>query len=410
MRTPIVQIGTVKIGGGHPVLIQSMTNTATEKVRETAKQCGELAKAGAEMVRVTVNTEKAAKSVPELKKRLADLGHSSLPIIGDFHFNGHELLTKYPECAEALDKYRINPGNVGYGKMGAENFATMIQIAREYEKPVRIGVNWGSLDRELISKLMNANAAKAEPKLDREMMIEAMTESAILSALEAEKLGLPRNKIVLSVKMSQVPDMIAAYEQLVAKMKKAERLYALHLGLTEAGSGIQGITASAIALGILLKQGIGDTIRVSITPEPGASRTEEIEVCRAILQSLELRHFQPMVTSCPGCGRTESSAFQTLAKEVNDFLKKKKPAWQKNGKNIEKLRVAVMGCVVNGPGEAAHADIGISLPGKGENSAQIFVKGKYWKTLRGGDISKEFLRILEKWIDENFDRNKDMEL
>ncbi|MBI5755200.1 flavodoxin-dependent (E)-4-hydroxy-3-methylbut-2-enyl-diphosphate synthase [Candidatus Peregrinibacteria bacterium] len=398
---PVVHIGTIKIGGNHPVAIQSMTNTNTEDAKSTAKQCVVLAASGAEMVRVTVNTEKAADTIPELKKRLGDLGHGNLPIIGDFHFNGHNLLTNHPKCAQELDKYRINPGNVGYGKMGSENFATMIQVAREYEKPVRIGVNWGSLDREMVSKRMNENAKKKQPKSDREMMVEIMTESALVSAVAAEKLGLPRNKIVLSVKMSQVPDMLSAYELLVEKMIKKSRLYALHLGLTEAGSGIQGIVASVSALSILLRQGIGDTIRVSLTPEPGISRSREVEVCKDLLQAMELRHFQPIVTSCPGCGRTDSDAFQKLAKKVNDFLKLKSPEWEKKSKNIEKLRIAVMGCVVNGPGEATHADIGISLPGRGEKSAQVFAKGKLIKTLRGRDISKQFLEILERWVEKN---------
>lgn len=398
--TPIVQIGNVKIGNGHPVAIQSMTNTVTCDAKSTAKQCEQLAKAGAEMVRVTVNTPSAALSIPELKKRLVDLGYSNLPIIGDFHFNGHELLTKYAKCAKALDKYRINPGNVGYGKMGSKNFSTMIRVACEYEKPVRIGVNWGSLDREMVSKYMNENAVKKRPKSDREMMVEIMTESALLSALAAEKIGMPRNKIVLSVKMSQVPDMVSAYELLVEKMVKENRIYALHLGLTEAGAGVAGIVASVSALAVLLRQGIGDTIRVSLTPEPKNPRSREVEVCKALLQAMELRHFHPIVTSCPGCGRTESDTFQTLAKKVNDFLKLKSPEWKKKGKNIEKLRIAVMGCVVNGPGEAMHADIGISLPGRGEHSAQIFAKGKLIQTMRGGNISKQFLEILERWIEQ----------
>lgn len=422
--TPVVKIREVKIGGNFPIVIQSMTNTDTSDVKKTAEQCMELADAGSEIVRVTVSDDAAAKAIPELRKRLNDEGYEKLPIVGDFHFNGHFLLKKYPKCAATLDKYRINPGNVGYGDKHDYNISSMIKVALKYDKPIRIGVNWGSLDRELLTDMMNKNARNKEkrqhtesikrngkknrhelynPKSDREVLIEAMVESALRSAELAENIGLPQNRIVLSVKMSMVPDVVQAYELLTKKMKKNRRLYAIHLGLTEAGSALKGAIYSAAALAILLKQGIGDTIRISLTPSPGHSRTEEVEVCKMLLQSLGLRYFKPTVTSCPGCGRSANDVFQKLAADVNEHIEQKMREWEKKYHGVNQINIAVMGCVVNGPGESMHADIGISLPGKGENPiAQVFQKGKYFMTLKGNNISSQFIQLLEKYIQIHF--------
>lgn len=400
LKIPEVKIGMVSIGGGNPIVIQSMTNTDTEDVKATVQQCVELAKAGSEMVRITVNTEKAAQQVPRIRNTLNKNGYEHVPLIGDFHFNGHTLLTHYPECAEALDKYRINPGNVGYGEKHEYNFATMIEIALKYRKPVRIGVNWGSLDRELLTELMNKNAKQRKPKADKEVLIEAMVESALRCAQYAEKIGLPQNRIVLSVKMSVVPDVVKAYELLAEKMKKHP--YALHLGLTEAGAGMKGAIASSAALAILLEKGIGDTIRISLTPSPKSPRTEEVEACKWFLQALGLHHFKPEVTSCPGCGRSANDFFQKLAEEVNEYITKKISTWNAKYKGVEHMKVAVMGCVVNGPGESMYADIGISLPGKGEAVAQVYKKGKYFCTLRGKNIAQEFIDLVEKYVQENY--------
>ncbi len=366
---PIVKIGKIEIGGGNPVAIQSMTDTDTADANATAAQCMELADAGSEMVRITVNNEAAAKAVPVIREILDSKGYEELPLIGDFHYNGHELLTDFPEMAKALDKYRINPGNSGDG------FEKMIAIAIENDKAVRIGLNWGSTDKDMV-------------------------QSVLESAAVAEKLGLPQNKIVLSAKMSDVQDLIATYKELSDKMGGR---YALHLGLTEAGSGMQGVVSSAAALAILLQQGIGDTIRISITPEPGQARTAEVIACKNLLQSMGLRHFAPKITSCPGCGRTESSYFKELAKEINDFVDDKMSDWKNDYPGVEKMKVAVMGCIVNGPGESRHADIAIHLPGKNEDKmAPVYMDGKYTKTLTGEDIGKQFMTILEDYVKSKY--------
>lgn len=380
-----VQIGNIAIGGGNPVAIQAMTDTDTADVATTVEQILELAAAGAEIVRVTVNNEYAAKAVPKIKEKLLAAGCMA-PLVGDFHYNGHILLAKFPECAQALDKYRINPGNV--------KIKIMIKRALKYGKPVRIGVNWGSLDRELLTEMMEENGARKAPKSDRSILIDALVASALNSAREAQALGLPADRIVLSVKTSDVSCVIEAYEKLAAECD-----YALHLGLTEAGAGMRGIVASSAALAVLLKKGIGDTIRVSLTPEPGEPRSREVEACKYLLQSLGFRQFAPEVTSCPGCGRTGSDFFQRVAKEVNDYVAARMPEWKRAHVGIEKMKVAVMGCVVNGPGEARHADIALSLPGKTEEPmASVFVKGKLLKTLRGGNVAAEFLEILEEYV------------
>lgn len=400
-KTPVIQIGSVKIGGNNPIAIQSMTNTDTSKVSETVAQCIELHKAGAELVRITVNDEASAKAVPKIRSTLNKKGFSDLPIIGDFHFNGHELLKKYPEAAKALDKYRINPGNVGTGKTRDKNFEKFIEIANKYKKPIRIGVNWGSLDQDLLAKMMDANAKAKNPKSDQQLMVESVVKSALSSARYAEKLGIPKNKIVLSVKMSDVQDVVQAYELLVKKMKANP--YALHLGLTEAGPATKGIVSSSSALAILLQKGIGDTIRVSITPDAKTPRTEEVKVCQSLLQSLGLRHFSPQITSCPGCGRTNNQFFQKLGQEIRDHIEKNSKKWQKISPQVNQLRIAIMGCVVNGPGESKHADIGISLPGKGETpTALVFVQGKFTQSLQGRNIAKDFIKILEDYIKSTF--------
>lgn len=407
LNTPTVIVGGVKIGGKNPIVIQSMTNTDTSDAKSTAKQIMELADAGSEIVRITVNTNLAAPKIPEIRKILDAKGYEKIPLIGDFHFNGHTLLQDFPQMAKTLDKYRINPGNVGYGDKHDYNFSKIIKIAIENDKPVRIGVNWGSLDQDLLTEMMNKNAKLIKPKSDKEVIINAMVESALRSAILAEKLGLPQNKIILSVKMSIVQDMIKAYELLAEKMLKNKHLYALHLGLTEAGVGMQGLVSSSAALAILLQQGIGDTIRISLTPTPTQPRTKEVEACKTLLQSMGFRHFKPQVTSCPGCGRTDSHFFQELAEEVNAHITKILPVWQKkypkSADKIAELKIAVMGCVVNGPGESKHADIAISLPGRMEKPvAPVYIKGKFVKSLQGKKIPQQFIQLLEDYVEENF--------
>ena len=399
-KIPTVQIGNIFLGNDYPVIIQSMTDTPTADIQATVRQTIELIQAGSEMVRWTVNDDDAARAVPEAIKIIRDKGFST-PIIGDFHFNGHTLLNKHPQCAQSLDKYRINPGNVGKGIRHDENFSAIVKIAIEHNKPVRIGVNWGSLDQELLTELMDHNARQKNPKEANEVTYEAMMESALRSAELAQRQGLPKNKIVLSVKMSIVQDMVAVYSQLAKKCD-----YALHLGLTEAGSDVQGMSASSAALAILLQQGIGDTIRISLTPQPGIPRSREVDVCKNLLQALGLRHFAPKVTSCPGCGRTSSNYFQILAQDINDHIKRQMPIWKKQYPGVEKLKIAVMGCVVNGPGERRHADIGISLPGTSEQPiAPVYADGQQLTTLKGERIKEEFVEILQKYIRDRVERD-----
>ncbi|MCS6817802.1 MAG: flavodoxin-dependent (E)-4-hydroxy-3-methylbut-2-enyl-diphosphate synthase [Blastocatellia bacterium] len=396
-RSVVVQIGRVKIGGDHPIAVQSMTNTDTADVAATVEQIIALAEAGSELVRITVNTEAAARAVPEIVARVRGQG-IEVPIIGDFHYNGHLLLSRYRECARALDKYRINPGNVGVGRHQDENFRRMIEIALEYEKPIRIGVNWGSLDQALLTQLMDENARRPEPQDARAVLREAMIRSALDSAARAEAYGMPHDRIVLSVKTSDVSDVIEVNRRLAARCD-----YPLHIGLTEAGMGLKGIVASAIALGVLLYEGIGDTIRVSVTPAPGGDRREEVLIAQQILQALGLRHFAPQVSACPGCGRTTSTFFQEMAAEVQAYIHRQMPEWSRRYPGVENLRIAVMGCVVNGPGESKHADIGISLPGAGEEpKAPVFADGRLVTTLRGPTLVTDFLRILEDYIRARF--------
>ena len=398
-KTPTVKIGKVWIGYNHPIAIQSMTDTPTADIPATLKQTIELIDAGSVMVRWTINDDKAAQSAPAIIDMLRDKGYTA-PIIGDFHFNGHLLLQKHTPCAKLLSKYRINPGNIGKNKQRDENFSQIIKIAIEHNKAVRIGVNSGSLDRELLALLMNKNSHCKEPKSDQDIVIEGMIQSALTSARFAEKLGLKKEKIVLSVKMSMLPDMVAAYTRLAAKCD-----YALHLGLTEAGGGIEGITASTAALAILLQQGIGDTIRVSLTPGPGANRRQEVEVCRNILQSLGLRHFQPSVVSCPGCGRTGSHYFQHLAENVRKHIAENISLWKEKYPGSERLTVAVMRCVVNGPGESRRADIALSLPGSGEKpTAPVFADGKQIILLKGENIGEQFIRIIDTYVAKRFSK------
>ena len=387
----------VTIGGDAPVRVQSMTNTDTVDVIGTAIQVKELAQAGSEMVRITVNTPEAAAAVPHIREQLDRMG-ISVPLIGDFHYNGHRLLTEYPACAEALSKYRINPGNVGKGDKHDRQFGQMIDAAIRWNKPVRIGVNWGSLDQELLASLMDENSQRAQPWDARQVMYEALISSAITSAQRAEEMGLPGHQIILSCKVSGVQDLIAVYRELGRRTD-----YALHLGLTEAGMGTKGTVASATALSILLQEGIGDTIRVSLTPQPGEARTQEVVIASEILQALGLRVFVPSVTACPGCGRTTSTTFQELAKQIDDFLRAQMPVWRSRYPGVEKLKVAVMGCIVNGPGESKHADIGISLPGTGEApAAPVFIDGEKALTLRGENIAAEFHQIVENYIEKRF--------
>jgi (E)-4-hydroxy-3-methylbut-2-enyl-diphosphate synthase len=392
-RTRRVAVGAVAIGGGAPVVVQSMTNTDTADAFATAMQVAELARAGSEIVRITVNTREAAAAVPEIRERLLAM-NLDVPLVGDFHFNGHKLLTEVPACAEALAKLRINPGNVGKGAKRDEQFAQLIEIAARYRKPVRIGVNWGSLDQQLLARVMDDNHKRAVPLDATGIMREAMVASALESAARAEEIGLPGDMIVLSCKVSGVQDLIAIYRELAARGD-----YALHLGLTEAGMGSKGIVASTAALAVLLQEGIGDTIRVSLTPEPGGQRTREVVVAQEILQTMGLRAFVPMVAACPGCGRTTSTVFQELAQDVQEYVRHRMPEWQLVRAGVEQMTLAVMGCVVNGPGESKHASIGISLPGTGEEPvAPVYVDGERVTTLRGDNIAAEFKQIIEDYV------------
>jgi (E)-4-hydroxy-3-methylbut-2-enyl-diphosphate synthase len=392
-----VNVGGVMVGGGAPVVVQSMTNTDTADIDATVKQVMQLARAGSEIVRITVDRDESAAAVPIIRDRLAFMGYD-VPLVGDFHYIGHKLLTDHPACAEALAKYRINPGNVGFKAKRDTQFATLIEIANKYDKPVRIGVNWGSLDEELLTKLMDENAASAAPISAAAVQREAIIQSALLSAARAEELGMGRNKILLSTKVSDVQHLIAVYQDLAARCD-----YALHLGLTEAGMGSKGIVASSAALGILLQQGIGDTIRISLTPEPGGDRTTEVKVAQELLQTMGFRQFLPVVAACPGCGRTTSTTFQTLAKDIQDHLNISMPEWRERYPGVEALTVAVMGCIVNGPGESKHANIGISLPGTGETpAAPVFVDGEKVATLRGADVADQFKVMVADYIERKF--------
>ena len=399
-HTVAVTVGNVRVGADAPVVVQSMTNTDTADIPATVQQVTELAHAGSELVRITVNSEEAARSVAEISEKLAQAGEN-IPLIGDFHFNGHKLLAKYPDCAQALAKYRINPGNVGRGEKRDEQFGAMIETACKYEKPVRIGVNWGSLDQALVARLMDENSSQPEPKNAQELMHEIMVTSALESAAQAETLGLPRNRIILSAKMSGVQDLIAVYRELSRRCD-----YALHLGLTEAGMGSKGIVASTAALSVLLQEGIGDTIRISLTPEPGGDRCREVVVAQEILQSMGLRHFTPAVVACPGCGRTTSHYFQQLAQDIQDYLRRQMPLWRGQYNGVEEMTVAVMGCVVNGPGESKHANIGISLPGTGEKPvAPVYVDGEKTVTLKGDHIAEEFQEIVDDYVQRRYGHN-----
>ncbi|HZJ08300.1 MAG TPA: flavodoxin-dependent (E)-4-hydroxy-3-methylbut-2-enyl-diphosphate synthase, partial [Trueperaceae bacterium] len=395
--TPTTLVGSVPLGSGHPVVVQSMTNTDTSDAAATARQVAELARAGSELVRVTVNDHAAAAALPEIRLRLADEG-VSVPLVGDFHYNGHKLLVEVPGAASTLDKYRINPGNVGPGKRHDENFLTIIDVAIHHAKPVRIGVNWGSLDQSLLTSLMDENAGRRAPLPSREVLIEAMLRSALDSAELAEERGLPHDAILISAKVSSVRDLWDVYRRLAARCD-----YPLHLGLTEAGMGIKGTVASTAALAPLLAEGIGDTIRVSLTPDPGAPREREVEIAREILQSLDIRRFAPSVTACPGCGRTTSTLFQEMARDIQAYLRDRMPEWGALYPGVESLRVAVMGCVVNGPGESKHADIGISLPGNGESPrAPVYQDGKLVGTLKGDTIVEEFNAMLDAYVEHRF--------
>jgi (E)-4-hydroxy-3-methylbut-2-enyl-diphosphate synthase len=396
-RSIPVEIGGVRIGGAAPIVVQSMTNTDTADVEKTARQTAELARAGSELVRVTVDRPEAAKAVPHIRDRLRQLG-VTVPLIGDFHYNGHTLLADHPACAEALDKYRINPGNVGFKDKRDRQFSAIVELALKHAKPVRIGVNWGSLDQELLTRLMDANAKAPVPKDARAVMHEAIVQSALMSAQRAHELGLGTDRIVLSAKVSAVQDLIRVYTMLADRSHSA-----LHLGLTEAGMGSKGIVASTAAMGVLLQQGIGDTIRVSLTPEPGGDRTQEVRVAQEILQTMGLRSFVPIVAACPGCGRTTSTVFQELASEVQSYVRARMPAWRETYPGVENLNLAVMGCIVNGPGESKHADIGISLPGTGEAPvAPVFIDGKKAMTLRGPKIAEDFKAIIERYVAERY--------
>ncbi|UXN72113.1 flavodoxin-dependent (E)-4-hydroxy-3-methylbut-2-enyl-diphosphate synthase [Devosia neptuniae] len=392
-----VDVGGVLVGGGAPVVVQSMTNTDTADIDATVKQVMQLARAGSEIVRITVDRDESAAAVPIIRDRLAFMGYD-VPLVGDFHYIGHKLLTDHPACAEALAKYRINPGNVGFKAKRDTQFSTLIEIANRYNKPVRIGVNWGSLDEELLTKLMDENAASAAPISASAVQREAIIQSALLSAQRAEALGMGRDKIILSTKVSDVQHLIAVYQDLAARCD-----YALHLGLTEAGMGTKGVVASSAALGILLQQGIGDTIRISLTPEPGGDRTTEVKVAQELLQTMGFRQFLPVVAACPGCGRTTSTTFQTLAKDIQDHLSHSMPEWKERYPGVEGLSVAVMGCIVNGPGESKHANIGISLPGTGETpAAPVFVDGEKVATLRGADVADQFKVMVADYIERKF--------
>lgn len=395
--TPTCFVGTVPMGSEHPVVVQSMTNTDTEDAQATAEQVATLAGAGSEVVRITVNTPKAAAAVPEIAERLHDMG-VAVPLVGDFHFNGHQLLTKYPKAAATLAKYRINPGNVGPGQRRDENFQTIVRIAAHNDKAVRIGVNWGSLDQQLLTKLMDDNATLATPAPAEDVLIEAMLQSALLSAELAEETGLSHDHIVISAKVSTVPQLWRVYRELAARCD-----YPLHVGLTEAGMGIKGAVASTAGLAPLLAEGIGDTIRVSLTPDPGAPREREVEIAQEILQALDLRRFHPNVTACPGCGRTTSTLFQEMAQDIQAYLKAQMPVWQDKYPGVENLNVAVMGCIVNGPGESKHADIGISLPGSGESPrAPVYQDGKLLTTLEGPTLVADFNELLETYVKNRY--------
>jgi (E)-4-hydroxy-3-methylbut-2-enyl-diphosphate synthase len=386
-------VGGVIVGGSAPIVVQSMTNTDTADVESTARQTGDLARAGSEIVRITVDRDESAKAMPRIRERLAQMG-VTVPLVGDFHYNGHTLLTENPACAEALDKYRINPGNVGFKAKRDRQFSEIIELAMRYAKPVRIGVNWGSLDQELLTRLMDENATSPEPKDARIVMHEAIVQSGLLSAERAEQLGLAADRIIISAKVSAVQDLVSVYTMLAARCR-----YALHLGLTEAGMGSKGIVASSAAMGLLLQQGIGDTIRVSLTPEPGGDRTREVRVAQELLQTMGFRSFVPIVAACPGCGRTTSTVFQELAGEIQGYVRTRMPEWRKSYPGVEGLNLAVMGCIVNGPGESKHADIGISLPGTGEApAAPVFIDGKKAMTLRGPSIAAEFKDIVESYV------------
>ena len=392
-----VRVADKTIGGAAPVLVQSMTNTDTEDAKSTAEQVAALARAGSEIVRITVNTLEAARQVPEIANRLAKMG-VSVPLVGDFHFNGHKLLTQVPECGQVLDKYRINPGNVGHGSKRDEQFSILIEKAIEYAKPVRIGVNWGSLDPELLARMMDDNGRLAQPLEADAVMREALIVSALESAAQAQDIGLPADRIVISCKVSAVQDLIRVYRSLAARCD-----YALHLGLTEAGMGSKGIVASTAAMGVLLQEGIGDTIRVSLTPAPGGDRTQEVVVAQEILQTMGLRSFAPMVSACPGCGRTTSTFFQELAEKIQGYLRAQMPVWKSQYPGVEEMHVAVMGCVVNGPGESKLADIGISLPGSGEKPvAPVYVDGEKTVTLKGERIAEEFQAIVEDYVQSRY--------
>jgi len=392
-RTHQVRVGKVRIGGEAPVVVQSMTNTDTADVLATAMQVAELARAGSEIVRITVNNEAAAAAVPRIRDRLLAL-NLDVPLVGDFHYNGHKLLTDFPACAEALAKLRINPGNVGAGRKRDPQFAAIVELACRYDKPVRIGVNWGSLDQSVLARIMDANAKRSEPRDAGAVMREALVVSALESAAKAEEYGLGRDRIILSAKVSSVQDLIAVYRDLARRSD-----YALHLGLTEAGMGSKGIVGSTAALAVLLQEGIGDTIRISLTPEPGGSRTQEVVVAQEILQTMGLRAFTPMVTACPGCGRTTSTFFQELASGIQEYVRAQMPVWREQYDGVENMTLAVMGCVVNGPGESKHANIGISLPGTGETpAAPVFVDGEKVVTLRGDNIAAEFKALVDNYV------------
>ena len=396
-QTVAVKVGKVTVGGGVPVVVQSMTNTDTADADATAKQVAALARAGSEIVRITVDRDEAAAAVPNIKDRLLKM-NLDVPIVGDFHYIGHKLLADHPACAEALDKYRINPGNVGFKEKKDRQFGAIVETAIRHDKPVRIGANWGSLDQELLTHLMDANARSNQPVDARDVTREAMVQSALLSAARAEEIGLPRSRIILSAKVSAVQDLIAVYSELARRCD-----YALHLGLTEAGMGSKGIVASSAAMGVLLQQGIGDTIRISLTPEPNGDRTLEVKVAQELLQTLGLRTFVPLVAACPGCGRTTSTTFQELAASIQGFIRDSMPEWKTHYPGVESLNVAVMGCIVNGPGESKHADIGISLPGTGEQpTAPVFIDGKKAMTLRGPTVAADFKKIVVDYIERRF--------
>lgn len=397
-RTAVAaNVGGVMVGGHNPIVVQSMTNTDTTDVDATARQIEQLARAGSEMVRITVNTRDAAAAVAHIAQKVRSRG-IQVPIIGDFHYNGHILLKEYPECARALAKYRINPGNVGPGKHHDKNFQSMIEVAIENQRPVRIGVNWGSLDQALLTRLMDENAGLAEPKDAADVMREAIVISGLESAELAEKIGMPHDAIILSAKVSEVQDLISVYRDLASRCD-----YPLHLGLTEAGMGSKGIVASTAAMSVLLQDGIGDTIRVSLTPRPGGDRTEEVIVAQQILQTMGIRSFSPLVTACPGCGRTTSTLFQEMAEDIQNYLREQMPTWRDRYVGVEELKVAVMGCVVNGPGESKHAHIGISLPGTGEDPrAPVYIDGRMFRTLQGQSIVPDFIKLLDEYVDSHY--------